>query len=174
MEFFLNVSLNYWRGWPHKVKVDLKMKVHGLCLWDCGLSFPRNLGGKSRVTLLGKISSGKSDEFFLKFRHFFPWRIFSKENCPQWKFFPMKNFTCRTQFSKWKLKLTSRQSFRNYVLIVHMVEDLWVLEWLTLLIKKYLHKCVFITADKFSAGNGKVAPVSWAFVFWWIFFPSGN
>ena len=80
---------------------------------------------------------GKSEEFFLKFRQFFPSSIF-----PNKFFFPMKNFACRTHFFKCKLKLKSRQSLRNEIRIVNMVEDSWILEWFTLLIKK---KCMWMS-----------------------------
>ena len=69
----------------------------------------------------GKISSGKRDKFLFKFRHFLPSTIFLDENCPQWKFFPVKNFTCRTHFSKQKLKLMCRSPFRNDISILNMV-----------------------------------------------------
>ena len=45
--------------------------------------------------------SGKSDEFFLKFRYFISSKIFSDKNCRQSKLFLMKNFTCLVYFSKW-------------------------------------------------------------------------
>ena len=45
-----------------------------------------------------------------------------------------------------------------------------MLEWLTLLIKKFYVNCFFITADKLSADNGKDVPVCSAFIFRWIIF----
>ena len=93
MEVFLNI---FWKDWQHEGKWNSKIKVYGLHLWDCGLSFPMNLGGKSTITyFIGENFAGESDEFFLKFCRIFPSRIFPDENCPQWKFFPMKNLTCR-------------------------------------------------------------------------------
>ena len=40
----------------------------------------------------------------------------------------MKNFICLTHFSKWKLKLKSRQPFKNDIPIVNIVEILCILE----------------------------------------------
>ena len=44
-ERLLNVFWNYWKGWRLEVRGNSKIKIYGLYLWDCGLRFPRNLGG---------------------------------------------------------------------------------------------------------------------------------
>ena len=50
MELFLNVFWNYWKCWRHEVRGNSKIKVHGLYLWDCGMSFPGTLGFKSYIS----------------------------------------------------------------------------------------------------------------------------
>ena len=111
MELFLNVFWNYWKGWRLEVKGNSKIKVYGhtfvrLCLKSPDESVWKI---KHKVPYRGKVTN-----FSWNFCHFFLSRK---------KIFPMKNFTCRTHFSKWKLKLKSRQPFRNDIPIVNMVED---------------------------------------------------
>ena len=65
-----------------------------------------------------RVDGLKSKEIFLEISSLFP-----VKNFPQEKIFSMKNFTCRTHFSKCKLKLKSRQPFRNDIPIVNMAED---------------------------------------------------
>ena len=112
---------NYWKCWRHKVKGNSKIKVYGLCLWDCGFNFRRNLSRKSSIWYL-EIS----------------WNVVTfpcRELSPT-KIFPNGNLTWWTHFFKWKLKLKSRQPFRNDITIVNIVDDYWILEWLILIFKR--------------------------------------
>ena len=111
---------NYWKFWRYKVKGKSKIKVYGLRFWDSGLNFRRNLCRKSNIWYL-EISWN-----FVIFsrRELFPTKIFPDGEPDEHIFF------------KWKLKLKSRQPFRNDITIVNMVEDYWILEWLTLLFQR--------------------------------------
>ena len=66
-EFFLNV---FWKGWQLEVKGNSKIKIYGIYLWDFGYVF-RGIWVENQTWG----TSGESDEFFLKFHHFFPSRI---------------------------------------------------------------------------------------------------
>ena len=108
-------------GRRHEVKGNLKIEVYGL-----SLKSPEESGWKIKhnVPYRQKFVGGKMANFS---RHFFLSRIFPDKNCPQWKFFLMKIFTFWTHFSKWKLKLKSRQPFRNDIPIVNVFESWWIM-----------------------------------------------
>ena len=106
VEFFLNVFWNYWKGWWDEVRGNSKIKVYGLYLWDCGLSFPWNLGGKSNIRyIIVDNFFGEKWRIFLEISSLFPVENFPRRKLSPMKIFPdEKYFTCRTHFSKWKLK----------------------------------------------------------------------
>ena len=81
------------------------------------------------------------------------------ENCPQWEFFPMENFTCGTNFCKWKLKLKNKQPFINDISIDNNGRGLMNIR-ITYTANKIFVNCAFATAVNFSVDNGKVVPVS--------------
>ena len=85
MELFVNVFVNYWKGWRHEVKKNSKIKVYYLYLWGCGLSFPRNLDGKSNIRyLIGENFVGEKLEFSSK-------KIVPNKNFSQWKTLPAEH-----------------------------------------------------------------------------------
>ena len=124
MERFLKVFWNYWNGWRHEVKGNSKIKLYSLCLWDCDLSFPRNLGEKSNIKYLtGENFVGEKWHMFLEISSLFSVKNFPLPKLSPIKIFPNEKLYLPNTFSKWKLKLRRRQAFRNYNSVVNMVKD---------------------------------------------------
>ena len=93
MELSLNVFWNSWKDWPFEVKGNSKIKVYGLYLWDCGLSFPRNLGGKSNIRYLIVEK----------------WQIFLETLSLS----PVKNFP------QWNIYIFFYQGFLSWIMMTH-------------------------------------------------------
>ena len=95
MELFLNVFWNHWKGLQHELKGNSKIKVYGLYFWECHLSFPMNLGGKSNIR-------------YLKFSNESGWKI--KHKVPYWgkfRWVKVMNFSWNfVTFSRWEFSPT--------------------------------------------------------------------